>query len=100
MKQVKQKNNYKVKRYGSVRHESLAHYSKSQSWLCQNGALHWQPDLLGGTTAAESGGAPERTEQSGGGAEEQGGGTMAAGTGGSSWTGITSCTSGGTVGFS
>ena len=68
--------------------------------MCQNGALRWRPDLLGGTTAADSGGAPERTEQSGGGAGEQGGGTMAAGMGGSSWTGITSCTGGGTVDLS
>ena len=41
------------------------------------------------TTAVDSGGAPEGTKQSGEKAVVQGGGTMVAGTGGSSWTGIT-----------
>ena len=60
--------------------------------------------VVGGQTSWEegqqqidSGGAPERTKQSGEEAGVQGRGTKAAGTGGSSRTGITSCTGGETL---
>ena len=81
-------------------HEIPVHYSKSQSGLCQNGARRWRPDLLGGMTAADSGGGGGgAAEGTGRDAAVQGAGTMAAGTGGSSWTGITSCTGSGMVGW-
>ena len=67
--------------------ESLVHYSKSQSELCQNRAWRWRPDLLGGMT-----GGCDAAEETGEEAGTQGAGTMAAGTGGSCGTGKTSCT--------